>query len=88
MGDFDLPCTRRAALISTCVVLTISMQACMRSESGPRVLTADMPLHLEDHLDVARVEGSELPKNIPATVEWRFDRPQPDWRVTPSWNPP
>jgi arylsulfatase A-like enzyme len=44
------------------------------------VLTADLPLHLEDHLDVARIEGSEVPEDIPAPVEWHFDEPQPDWK--------
>jgi arylsulfatase A-like enzyme len=46
------------------------------------VLTADMPLHLEDHLASAVVEGSELPVNPPEAVEWRFDEAQPDWRAT------
>ena len=44
------------------------------------VLTADMPLHLEDHLDAATVEGSTIPTPTPAPVEWRFDQPQPDWK--------
>jgi len=54
----------------------------------PAVLTADMPLHLEDHLEVATVVGSEVPANLPSTVEWRFDEPQPDWKATPMWTPP
>jgi hypothetical protein len=45
----------------------------------PAALTADMPLHLEDHLDAAVVEGSELPENPPQTVQWHFDEPQPEW---------
>jgi len=40
-----------------------------------------MPLHLEDHLDTAHIEGSEVPKDLPEPVEWRFDEPQPDWKV-------
>jgi arylsulfatase A-like enzyme len=39
-----------------------------------------MPLHLEDHLDAATIEGSEVPADLPAAVEWRFDEPQPDWK--------
>jgi len=54
----------------------------------PRGLTVDMPLHLEDHVDAAVVEGSEIPANPPQPVEWRFDEPQPDWKATPLWNPP
>ncbi|MEX1050276.1 MAG: sulfatase-like hydrolase/transferase, partial [Gemmatimonadales bacterium] len=48
----------------------------------------DLPLHLEDHLEAATVEGSEVPAIPPQAVEWRFDEPQPDWRATPLWNPP
>jgi arylsulfatase A-like enzyme len=40
-----------------------------------------MPLHLEDHLDTANIEGSEVPEDLPEAVEWRFDEPQPDWKV-------
>ncbi|MHC4756215.1 MAG: hypothetical protein ACYTBP_13855, partial [Planctomycetota bacterium] len=43
-------------------------------------LTAEMPLHLEDHLDVAHIEGSKVPEDLPKPVEWRFDEPQPDWK--------
>jgi len=45
-------------------------------------LTADLPLHLEDHLDEARTEGSDVPKDVPSPVAWQFDRPQPDWKPT------
>ncbi len=53
---------------------------CAGCDSGPAPLTAEMPLHLEDHLDAARIEGSEVPTDVPAAVEWRFDEPQPDWK--------
>ena len=54
---------------------------CADEASGPPLLTADMPLHLEDHLDAATVVGSDVPADPPKVVEWRFDEPQPDWRV-------
>jgi choline-sulfatase len=47
---------------------------------GPAPLTVDMPLHLEDHLDAATIVGSEVPAEILAPVEWRFDEPQPEWK--------
>ncbi len=47
---------------------------------GPAPLTVDMPLHLEDHLDVATIVGSEVPAEVLAPVEWHFDEPQPDWK--------
>ncbi len=52
---------------------------CAGCDSGPAPLTAEMPLHLEDHLDAATIEGSEVPADLPEPVEWRFDEPQPDW---------
>jgi len=59
------------------VLTAIGCVAC----GGPAPPTADMALHLEDHLDVAVIEGSELPAAMPAIVEWRFDEPPPDWKV-------
>ncbi|TKJ35235.1 MAG: hypothetical protein CEE38_15515 [Planctomycetes bacterium B3_Pla] len=53
------------------------------TDTGPeqqKVLMAEMPLYLEEHLDAARIEGSEVPEDLPEPVEWRFDEPQPDWR--------
>ena len=54
---------------------------------GPAALTVEMPLHLEDHLDVATISGSEAPAKPPQPVEWRFDQPQPDWKPATPWNP-
>jgi len=53
---------------------------CTGRDSGPQPLTAVVPLHLEDHLDAAIIEGSEVPEDIPEAVEWRFDEPQPGWK--------
>ena len=48
---------------------------------GPAPLTVDRPLHLEDHVDDATIVGSEVPADVPAAVEWRFDESQPEWKV-------
>ncbi len=56
--------------------------------TGSPVLTVDMPLHLEEHLEAAIVTGSDIPVNPPKVVEWRFDQPQPDWKATSMLNPP
>ena len=53
---------------------------CSRVAVEGSPLTADVPLHLEDHLDVAAVGGSDVPDDLLAPIEWRFDEPQPDWR--------
>ena len=47
---------------------------------GPEPLTVDMPLHLEDHLDVATIVGSEVPADLLVPIVWHFDQPQPDWK--------
>lgn len=53
--------------------------ACGGSDSPP--LSADRaPLHLEEHLKTARIEGSEVPKDLPEAVEWDFGKPQPGWK--------
>ena len=54
---------------------------------GPAPLTADMPLHLEEHLAAATVVGSEVPDDLPQSIEWRFDEPQPDWQALVHRNP-
>lgn len=42
---------------------------------------ADSPVHLEEQLESLRIEGSEIPKEPPALVEWRFDEPRPEWKT-------
>ena len=60
--------------------LSVLLAGCADPVSDAAVLTADLPLHLEDHLDAATIEGSEVPTDLPEAVEWRFDEPQPEWR--------
>lgn len=55
--------------------------------SGPEpdlpLITAEGPLHLEDHLDKASVTGSDIPENVPQPVIWSFDVEQADWKALP-----
>ena len=62
------------------VLAGLLVLTCAGCETGPAPLTAEVPLHLEEHLDAATIEGSEVPEDIPEPVEWRFDEPQPEWR--------
>ncbi len=50
---------------------------CSGPESDQLLLTAGLPIHLEELLDAANVEGSGVPKDVPAAVEWRFDGSAP-----------
>ncbi len=83
--------TQQQSFVAVVVALPLALlsSGCADRDSAPAVLTADLPLHLEDHLDAARIEGSEVPADIPAPVEWRFDEPQPDWKPVQSiWASP
>jgi arylsulfatase A-like enzyme len=62
------------------LVFMLMAFSCSGPESDQPLLTADVPLHLEEHLDAATIEGSGVPEDIPAPVEWRFDEPQPGWK--------
>ncbi len=68
-------------------LLTLPLVHCSGSPPDSPVLTAEMPLHLEDHLDAATIEGSEVPAQVPEAVEWRFDEPQKGWRAPAHKNP-
>ena len=67
-----------AALALSVLLPLFLLTAC---QHGPAPLTAEVPLHLEDHLAAAVITGSEVPSDVPAAVEWRFDEPQPDWKL-------
>ena len=76
-----------ASRIFPASVLGLMLVSCSGSPSDSTVLSADVPLHLEEHFDVATVIGSELPEDAPAVMEWRFDAPQEDWKPVVPWNP-
>ena len=74
--------TRPQAVLPAVVAALVGPMSfgCGDRESAQVILTADVPLHLEDHLDAATIEGSEIPTDVPETLEWRFDEPQPEWK--------
>ncbi|MEE9534385.1 MAG: sulfatase, partial [Acidimicrobiia bacterium] len=71
----------RTLSILPATLLSLTLVSCSGAPSGSRVLTADMPLHLEEHLDDATIVGSEVPADLVEPVEWRFDEPQPGWKA-------
>ena len=80
----------RAFLCGALLVGMIFTWGCAPGDAGPAVLTAEMPLHLEERLDAATIVGSELPAEAPEPIVWSFDEPQPDWKafsVAESRNP-
>ncbi|MCH7857994.1 MAG: hypothetical protein IIB37_14685 [Gemmatimonadetes bacterium] len=78
---------RAPSRIFPATVLGLTLVSCSGSPSGSAVLTADMPLHLERHLDAATIVGSEVPADVPTVMEWHFDEPQEDWKPVVPWNP-
>jgi len=69
----------KGVMFLTLVIMLMGF-SCSGPKSDQPLLTADVPLHLEDHIDDARIEGSEVPEDLPAPVVWNFDEPQPDWK--------
>ena len=67
------------------ILLSLTLVSSSCSPSGSTVLTADMPLHLEQHLDAATIVGSEVPADVPTVTEWHFDEPQEDWKPVVPW---
>jgi hypothetical protein len=45
------------------------------------------PAHLERMLAGATVSGSDMPADVPASIEWTGDRLHSDWSSVISWNP-
>jgi len=66
-------------IISAIILLGL---CCSCPDSEQPVLTVEVPLHLEEHIDDAKIEGSEIGVDLLKPVEWRFDEPQPDWKPT------
>ncbi len=77
---------KRRKVYQTAVIFLL-LVGCRPAENAP--LTVDMPLHLEEHLGVATIVGSEVADDILQLVEWRFDELQPDWKpaepISPQW---
>jgi len=77
----------RAFLCSALLIGLIFTWGCDAVDAGSPVLQADVPLHLEDQLEFAVIEGSEVPDDVPQPVAWDFDESQPEWKVLEPWEP-
>jgi len=83
LGEYAL--NRSAIRAFTCLLTLPSVLLLFGfADTEPRqqkVLIAEMPLYLEEHLDAARIEDCKVPEDVLKTVEWRFDEAQPNWKV-------
>jgi arylsulfatase A-like enzyme len=78
--------SRVVTRILPATLLSLPLTGCSGSPSDSPVLKAEVPLHLEEHLEAATIVGSEVPSEVPQAIEWRFDEPQPDWQPVVPWN--
>ncbi len=73
------------------LVITLLSFSCSGPDSELPVLKAEVPLHLEEHIDDARIEGSEAREDLLVPVQWDFNALQPDWKpvipLQPSFEP-
>lgn len=54
-------------------------------DSGPGdALSADTPLHLEEHLDRASIEGADVPSELDEPMVWSFAGEAAGWRPLPA----
>ncbi len=47
------------------LVIMLMAFSCSGPESDQPLLTAELPLHLEEYLEAATIEGSEIPEDLP-----------------------
>ena len=69
----------KGVMFLTLVIMLLGL-SCSGPESDQPLLTAELPLHLEEHLDKARISGSDVPIAIQEPAEWDFSESQPDWK--------
>ena len=62
------------------VLFALFSAACSSSPDDLPFLTAEMPLHFEDHLPDARIFGADVSVGTLQPIEWNFPKPGVDWR--------
>jgi len=67
--------------VSTLLWLALLSLTSCGPTGGDAVLTADVPLHLEEQLELAVIEGCEVPDDVPQPVAWDFAEPRPEWKM-------
>ena len=65
MGEVYRAYSFRRFRCAVSLLATLLAVGCTGLDSGQLPLTAEVPLHLEEHLDVATIVGSEVPADLP-----------------------
>jgi arylsulfatase len=63
----------------TLVIMLMGL-SCSRPDLDQPLLTAEVPLHLEEHIEAARIEKSEIQANPLTPVVWQFDEHISSWK--------
>ena len=63
-------------------LLGVAMTGCEGQTSGSGRLSAEPLLHLEDHLEQAWVDGSDVPRDTANALRWDFPEEEPAWETT------
>jgi len=69
----------KGVMFLTLVIMLMAF-SCSGPESEQPLLTAELPLHLEEHLEAAGIDGSNVQENLLTPVVWHFDEPFLDWK--------
>ena len=78
---------RAVSRILPVTLLTLPLVNCSGSPPDSPVLTAERPLHLEEQLELAMIEGSDVPDDVRQPVVWDFSEPQLEWKAVEPWEP-
>jgi arylsulfatase A-like enzyme len=70
----------KVTMFFTLVIMFI-LFSCSSRESDQPLLSAEVPLHFEEHLDAVTIVGSEVREDLFPPVEWHFNKPQPNWKA-------
>ncbi|NOR53797.1 MAG: sulfatase-like hydrolase/transferase [Candidatus Aminicenantes bacterium] len=68
----------RKALIV--IVFLVFAFRCSGPGTKQPAISANHPIHLEEYVAQAKIKRSEVPKKFVDSVEWHFDKAQPDWK--------
>ncbi len=69
------------------VLLVILTIGCPGGEPARQPLTAELPLHLEEHLDTASIEGAEIPTEVSDSIAWSFSEGELEWKALDHFSP-
>ena len=71
----------RESCIASLGIVLLSVTGCGGQDSDRASLNSDLLVHLEDHLEQASLEGSDLPGQTANAFHWDFSEDQAAWKT-------